>query len=100
MTALTRKDVRDRVARWFDRRETSAVLKDLKEYAPAYYRLYAEVRASLETKTDAELRRLVRAVECVSSTNCGWTSYEVASLVTNEARVILYARQRAEEETS
>lgn len=93
----TRAEVFEGVDRWFWQREVRDVLKDLNEYAEPYYFLYTAVRSSLEGKTDEELRRLSRADEHVSPTNCGWTSHAVAPLVAHEAKVILYTRQRTKE---
>ncbi len=87
----------DRVERWFDDREKHRALKAVDEYARPYYSLYRQIRESLEGKTDAELKILARAEECVSQTNCGWGAYAVAPLVAQEARIILYARSKAEE---
>lgn len=69
---------------------------DLEEFGEMYARHYREVRERLESYPSAHLRDLVKACDKPGMTNCGWTTYEVAPLVRQEARSILYAREMEE----
>ncbi len=94
--APTRAEVFAGVAAWFRVRERRTVLKVLDPFGRAYYRLYAEVRQSLEALSDEQLRLIARAEELVTTTGCGWTEYAVAPMVADEAKSVLYARERRE----
>lgn len=94
MKPRSRREVFERVGRWFHEYERREVLDRLRLDGRAYYTMYVQIRGRLMMQTDAELRLLARAEEFTSSTNCGWTEYAVAETVAHEAKAILYARSR------
>lgn len=53
----------------------------------------AGIYPALEEMTDAELKRVKKAGELRSSTNCWWVAYEAAPLLADIAGMVLRARQ-------
>lgn len=74
------------------------VNKRLEKYAVLYARMATETYRVLNELPDANIQKVIEDFDTLTTTNCGWSTYQMNPIVINEANSILHWRKRAREE--
>ena len=75
------------------RRSQRTINRKFDKFADRYYDFHKGLTEMLTTMQNKTLHRLIEESKTFTQTNCGWGTYDVASIVRQAASEILYRRE-------